>query len=212
MYVSQSKNRNQCKRCHQRSKKGRKRPRRRQLETNKSCDCFVRDRVLNKKVADKYGLGYSWAWKVCKRLLEGESGERMSGSGRPRKTSICEDRFLIREATRERNPIDVCPCVPDLSKSLKEQTSTQISPRTVQRRLNEKNFKKFPKTKRPHENQVNRRKRLQFARCYLHWAVAMHGKRSSGLTNNHLCSAAKGDHIFGGVAMSSFLLDVSNKL
>ena len=102
-----------------------------------------------KKVADEYGLSYSWAKKLCKRLLEGESGERKPGSGRPRKTSIREDRFLIRETTRERNPVDVCLSVADLSNSLKERTGTHISPRTVQRRLHEKNFKKFPKTKKP---------------------------------------------------------------
>ena len=51
---------------------------------------------------------------------------------------------LIREATKEHNPIDVCPNVADLSKTLEDRTSTQISPRTVQRRLYEKNFKKFP--------------------------------------------------------------------
>ena len=96
-----------------------------------------------KKVADEYRLSYSWAKKLCKRFLEGESSERKPGSGRPRKTSIREYRFLITEATRERNPLDVCPSVADLSKSLKERTSTQISPRTVQRRLHEKNFKKF---------------------------------------------------------------------
>ena len=79
-----------------------------------------------KKVADEYQLSYSWAKKLCKRLLEGESSERKPGSGRPRKRSIREDQFLIREATRERNPLDVCPRVADLSKSLKERTSTQF--------------------------------------------------------------------------------------
>ena len=53
-----------------------------------------------KKVADKYGLSYSWARKLWKRLLDGESGERKPGSGRPRNASIREDWFLIREATR----------------------------------------------------------------------------------------------------------------
>ena len=59
-----------------------------------------------KKVADEYLLSYSWAKKLCKRLVEGESGERKPGSGRPRKASIREDRFLITETPRERNPLD----------------------------------------------------------------------------------------------------------
>ena len=44
------------------------------------------------RLADEYGLTYSWAKKLCKRLL-GENGERKPRSGRPRKTSIREDRF-----------------------------------------------------------------------------------------------------------------------
>ena len=71
------------------------------------------------------------AKKLCKRLKEGECVERKPGSGRPRKTSIREERFLIREAVRDRKHSDICPNVADLSESLKERTCTRISPRTV---------------------------------------------------------------------------------
>ena len=63
------------------------------------------------------------------------------------------------------------PKRPDPSNPSKERTGTHISPQKVQRRLHEKNFKKFPKTKKPYVSQVNRRKRLQFARRYRHWTV-----------------------------------------
>ena len=72
-----SKHRDQCRRCHRRSKKGRKRPRRNQQILGSLCGGWSA-----KKVADEYRLSYSWAKKLCKRLL-GESGERKPGSGRP---------------------------------------------------------------------------------------------------------------------------------
>ena len=81
MYFSYSKHPNQCRRCHQRSKKGRKRLRRRELE-NQQILGSLRAGWSAKKVADEYRLSYSWAKKLCKRLLEGESGERKPGSGR----------------------------------------------------------------------------------------------------------------------------------
>ena len=146
-----------------------------------------------KKVADEYGLSYSWAKKLCKRLFKRENGERKPGSGRPWETSIRADRFLIREATRERNPVDVCPSVTDLSNSFKERTGTHISPRTIQRRLHEKNFKKFPKTNKPYVSQVNRRKQLQFAKPYLHWTVDH--KFSLGLRSG-LCAGHGSTSIF----------------
>ena len=107
------------------------------------------------------------AKKLCKRLKEGECVEGKPGSGRPRKTSIREERFLIREAVRDRKHSNVCPNVTDLSKSLKERTYTRISPRTVQRRLHERNYKKCLRTKKPYVTNVspvNRRKRMKFAR------------------------------------------------
>ena len=124
-----------------------------------------------RKVAEEYELSYSSAKKLCKRLKEGDSGKRNPGSGRPRKTTVREDRFLIREAVRVRDPSEVCPSAADLSGSLKERTSTEISRRTVQRRLHERNFKKCPKTKKPYVSSVNRRKRVNFAKRYRAWTV-----------------------------------------
>ena len=59
----------------------------------------------------------------------------------------------------------------DPEDSLKERAGTHASPRTVQRCLHEKNFKKFLKTKKPYVSQVNCRKRLQCSSRYLHWTV-----------------------------------------
>ena len=125
-----------------------------------------------RQVADEYGLSYSWSKKLCSRLRKGDSGERKPGSGRPRKTTVQEDRFLIKEAVRQRDPSGVCPSTGDLSESLKHRTSTpQLSRRTAQRRLHERNYKKCLKTRKPFVSSVNRRKRLKFAKLYRDWTV-----------------------------------------
>ena len=119
-------------------------------------------------MAEVYGLSYSWSKKLCSRLRKGDSGERKPGSGRPRKTTVREDRFLIKEATRQRDAFDNCPSTADFAESLKERTSTKISRRTAQRRLHERNYKKCLKTRKPFVSTVNRRKRVQFAKRYCH--------------------------------------------
>lgn len=67
--------------------------------------------------------------KLCSRLImkNGDSGERESGSGRPRKTTILEDRYLVLDAVKMRDPSEVCPTAKDVSASLKERSSTEIS-------------------------------------------------------------------------------------
>ena len=117
-----------------------------------------------KKIAEEYGLSYSWAKKLCKLLKNGDNGERKSGSGRPRKTTAREDRFLIREAVNPRSPFESCPNTSDLARSLEERTGIQVSPCTVQRRLHECSITKCKKMKKPFVSQVNRRKRIEFAR------------------------------------------------
>ena len=102
-------------------------------------------------------------------MRKGDSGERKPGSGRPRKTTVREDRFLIKEATRQRDAFDNCPSTVDLAESLKDRTSTKISRRTAQRRLHERNYKKCLKTRKPFVSTVNRRKRFHFAKRYCHW-------------------------------------------
>ena len=72
---------------------------------------------------------------------------------------------------RQCDPSEVCPSMGDLSESLKDSTSTQISRRTVQCRLHERNYKKCLKTRKPFVSSVNQRKWLKFAKLYHHWTV-----------------------------------------
>ena len=119
-----------------------------------------------RQVADEYVLSYSWSKKLCSRSRKGESGERKPGSGRPWKTTVWEDRFLIKEALRQCHPSVVSPSTADLSESLKDHTSTQISHWTAQRRLHKRNYKKCLKTRKPFVSSG-----MGIAKGYCHWIV-----------------------------------------
>ena len=75
-----------------------------------------------RQVAEVHGLSYSWSKKLYSRLRKRYSGERKSGSERPRRTAVREDWFLIKEATRQRDAFNNCPSTA-LSDSLKDRTS-----------------------------------------------------------------------------------------
>ena len=124
-----------------------------------------------KKIAAEFSLSYSWAKKICRRLKNGDNGERKSGSGRPRKSMPREDRYLVTEALKTRDSSEVCPTAGDLAKALTERSSTKIYPTTVQRRLRGRNIKKCAKTKKPFVSAVNRRKRVEFARRRRDWTI-----------------------------------------
>ena len=137
-------------------------------------NCSIAGSVLAgwsaKKVAKEYQLSYSWAKVLVRRIKNGDTGERRAGSGRPRKTTERQDRHIVREATRERASLEDCPRAHDVAEELTER-GTQISERTVRRRLREKGFKKCVKTKKPFVNSRNRAIRLKFARKYVNWTV-----------------------------------------
>ena len=124
-----------------------------------------------RKIATEYSINYSWAKKLCNRPKNGDSRERKPGSSRPRKTTIREDRYLIREPVKVRDSTEVSPTAADLAESLKERPSTEVSRWTVQRRLYEYQLKKVVKTKKPFVSPANRRKRVEFARRYRHLTV-----------------------------------------
>ena len=80
-----------------------------------------------RQVAEVNGLSYSWSKKLCSRLRKGDSGERKPGSRRPRKTTVQKDRFLIKEATRQRDAFDNCPRTAYLAAHLPKYHVGQLS-------------------------------------------------------------------------------------
>ena len=75
-----------------------------------------------KKIAAEFSLSYSWAKKLCRRLKNGDNGERKSGSGKPRNTTSREDRYPVNEALKTRDSAEVCPTADDLAQTLRERS------------------------------------------------------------------------------------------
>lgn len=96
--------------------------------------------------------------KVVLRARKRRSVKRQVGSGRPRKSTIGQDRRLVQLATRNRR----CNLV-QLANSLHEGTGARLSAVTVSRRLAEKGLSRLPAKNRPFLNQLQRTKRLEFA-------------------------------------------------
>ena len=80
-----------------------------------------------RQVAEVYGLSYSWSNKLCSRLRKGDNGERKPESGRQRNTTVQEDRFLIKEARRQRDAFHNCPRTADLAAHLPKYHVEQLS-------------------------------------------------------------------------------------
>ena len=95
------------------------------------------------------------------------------------KETVREDRFIIKEATRQRDAFDNCPSTANLSESLNDRTSTKISRRTAKCRLHERNYKKCLKTRNPFVNPVNRRKQVQFLEWYDESLFVLRGQNQS---------------------------------
>ena len=123
-----------------------------------------------KRVSREFGLSYSWAKKLVRKLKAGASPERAVGSGPHRKTSSRQDRIIIREAKKEPEEDEDCPRASDLAEKLQNR-GIHVSARTVRRRLREVGLKKRVKTRKPFVSRVNRRKRVKWARAHLNWTI-----------------------------------------
>ena len=66
----------------------------------------------------EFGLSYSGAKNLVRKLKAGLSPERAAGSGRPCKTSGRQDRVIIREAKKQPGENEDCPRATDLAEKL----------------------------------------------------------------------------------------------
>ena len=93
--------------------------------------------------------------------------ERKSGSGRPRKTTESDDRFLVVQCKRNRKKTAV-----ELATTIKnEDNAPKVSPRTVRRRLTEAGYPARKARKKPLLTKRHRRDRLKWAKEHKDWTV-----------------------------------------
>lgn len=121
---------------------------------------IVKDRqngLSNRKIGHKYGVSEAAVRKIWKKFQELGTVADKIGRGRKRKTSIKEDRRIIRE-TKKNSTIT--------SRVIRENLQLNISERTVRRRLREAGLRNNFALRRPLIRKANKMKRLEFAKKY----------------------------------------------
>ena len=92
--------------------------------------------------------------------------DRKYGSGRPRCTSVREDRLIKRLCLRDRFATSS-----QIRRTLEKSVGSVISAKTVQRRLNEVGLRASRPAKKPLLTQKMKKTRLEWAKTFKNWTV-----------------------------------------
>lgn len=114
--------------------------------------------ITKKDIAKKYALSISTVSRTISRYKNTGSNDDKPRSGRPRVSSIRQDRAILREI--KKNP---CLTATQLVENLFVVSSKRVSVCTVRRRLYEKNFHGRRPRKVPGLSKKNIKKRYKFA-------------------------------------------------
>jgi len=106
---------------------------------------------------------------TLKKYQKAGSVADLPQSGRPRKTTLWQDRRIVRMSLKNRKNTAV-----DLRREINSELSKpdeKISESTVRNRLKEANLNGQVACKKPYLRTVNKKKRLQWAKEHEHWTV-----------------------------------------
>ena len=117
-----------------------------------------------RNVALSFGVSKSAIANLSKRFEETGLAKRRHGSGRKRKTTPAQDRYLEVTALRQR-----ITTAPKLALQLRNASGVSISSRTVIRRLREVGIRPRHPAVRIILKPRHKQARLQFARNHIHW-------------------------------------------
>lgn len=117
-------------------------------------------------VARTLGFARTSVQDAWNRYLETGNLTRRQGSGRKRKTTVADDRFLAVRSLRDRRATSVV-----LKNDLRMIRAVNISDKTVRRRLKEAGLRSHRPAKKPQLLRHHRRERLRFAREHSNWTV-----------------------------------------
>ncbi|XP_069694773.1 sensory neuron membrane protein 1-like [Periplaneta americana] len=112
------------------------------------------------------GASYTTVQEAVKRFRETQSYSRRPDSGRKRKTSARDYRFLVSQVLRNRHTTAV-----EARNRLQHVRDVNVSERAVRRRLGEQNLQSRRPATGPDLTREHRADRLQFARQHPQWTV-----------------------------------------
>lgn len=136
------------------------------IETSAQIVALVQDGRSQRYVARNFHVSRSTVQRVLERFRETGSNARRPGSGRNRKTTAQEDRFLQLNTLRNRQTTAL-----QLKNQLFEARGTEVSTWTVRRRLKEAGLQSYRPAHGPQLLPRHRVARLRFARDHLLWTV-----------------------------------------
>lgn len=120
-----------------------------------------------REVAKIIGCNPKTVVRLCSKNAAGRSLEDSARSGRPRKTTIRDDRLVIRESLKNRRLTSS-----DLRASLEIHYNVSVTSRTIRNRLREAGLKGCVAVKKPLLRAEHRKRRLIFAREHADWTPA----------------------------------------
>lgn len=138
------------------------------LETKWSIVTLARENLPSRAIAARLGCAQRTVAAIVKRFKETGSIERKKGSGRPRKTTIVEDHFIRLQCLRNRFKTSV-----ELKADLYRARRTEISSRTVRRRLVTIGLPARRPVVKPALTAFARQNRLCWAREHIKWTDEM---------------------------------------
>jgi transposase len=118
----------------------------------------------DRMVASQFGVDHGTISRIYGKSKAGKGVKRISGSGRPRKTSERQDRAMVKKAKKDPKKTAV-----DVMREVNEEIGLDISKRTARRRLNEAGLFGRRPSRKPLISEANRKARAAFAKDHLHW-------------------------------------------
>ena len=120
---------------------------------------IVRDRkngLTFKDISKRYEISMMGAKKICDKQKIYGTVNNLIKSGRPRKSSLRDNKMIIREVKKN-------PAIS--ARAVKENLNlAHVHERTVRRRLNENGLNNYIAKNKPFINARNQKKRLLFAK------------------------------------------------
>ena len=127
---------------------------------------FLEEGHTQRYVAEQLGVSQPVIWRLWQRYRELHTEQRRHGSGRKRKTTPAEDRFVRLQALRNRRSK-----ARDLRIELINAYGTVVSTQTARNRLREDQLKSRIPLRVPQLQPHHRIRRLQFAQENVQWQL-----------------------------------------
>jgi transposase len=122
----------------------------------------LRENYTHREIGRRLSIPHSTVSAFLNRLAKRNTHENLPRPGAPRKTSLSDDRYLVRSAqSNTRQPLA----------QLRVETNIDISEQTIRRRLKEAGIRKWRAVNRPLLSQKHAKQRLKWTQEHRSWSL-----------------------------------------